>query len=92
MGTRISATEAVRKFREVLNAVEATREVFEIERHGKLVAQIGPAQPAAPPSITWGEAVRLLLEGPQPDPAFADDLAAIRLSQGALPADPWARS
>jgi len=39
-----------------------------------------------------GEALEILGSAPLPDPAFADDLEAVRESVGAVPLDPWERS
>jgi hypothetical protein len=35
------------------------------------------------------EALEILARAPLPDPAFADDLEAVRGLAGAAPADPW---
>jgi antitoxin (DNA-binding transcriptional repressor) of toxin-antitoxin stability system len=91
MPKTISATTAARKFREVLDAVEHTGEVFRIERHGRSIAEIGPTRTPRVRS-TWGNVVQALRDGPQPDPDFAADVAFIRAAAGDLPTDPWARS
>jgi prevent-host-death family protein len=91
MSKTISATTAARKFREVLDAVEHAGEVFRIERHGRPVAEIGPARPRGNRSL-WGDVVEALRNGPTPDPEFAADMAVIRAAAGDLPTDPWARS
>jgi hypothetical protein len=38
------------------------------------------------------EALEILATAPLPDPAFADDLEAVRELVGAAPPDPWASS
>ena len=91
MPKTISATTAARNFREVLDAVEHSGEIFRVERHGRAVAEIGPARPHGSRSL-WGDVVRALCDGPSPDPEFAADVAAIRAAAGQLPTDPWARS
>jgi hypothetical protein len=89
MPRRISATTAARQFRDVLNQVQYARESFEVERHGRLVAHIGPARQDPPRSVTWGDAVAMLRAGPGTDPAFAADLEETRKTILPRPADPW---
>lgn len=91
MPRTITATTAARTFRAVLNAVEHEGATFRIERHGRLVAEIGPTAGGASGS-RWGEVQAALRTGPQPDDAFEAGLVALRQSVGHLPADPWARS
>src|SRR5205807_9852427 len=88
----ISATTAVKRFREVLNDVEYRRETFEVERHGRPVARIGPTSQTATRRVGWKEALALLSAGPAPDPDFAADLEDVKRQIEALPEDPWARS
>lgn len=89
MTRQISATQAARRFSEVLDALEYGREdAFYVQRHGSLVARIEAAKPR---SVTWREALELLRRGPLPDREFAADLAAARDEVG-VPEDPWARS
>ena len=38
------------------------------------------------------EALEILASAPAPDPAFGDDLRAVRDSVGSIPPDPWAPS
>lgn len=70
----IGATEAARHFSDVLDAVENRRDSFLVTRGGKLVARIGPV------AETTGAAVKALLRSPDVDPAWADELAALRSS------------
>lgn len=88
----ISATTAAKRFREVLNDVEHRAETFEVERHGKAIARIGPTEQASARGVAWKEALALLNAGPVPDPEFAADLDEIRRHLEALPGNPWARS
>jgi hypothetical protein len=55
------------------------------------VALLTPVASSARTRRTWGEAIRMLLDGPRADADFARDMEEIRASQGSLPADPWAR-
>ena len=88
----ISATTAAKRFREVLNDVEHRAETFEVERHGKAIARIGPTDQASARGLAWKDALPLLKAGPLPDPEFAADLDEIRRHLEALPGNPWARS
>ncbi len=84
----ISATDAARNFREVLNEIANSGETFRIERHGHMVAQLGPAAPTR--RFTGRELVDLLQRLPTPDEDFAADLARVRAERRAAPArDPW---
>ena len=75
----------------MLDAVEHTGEIFRVERHGRPVAEIRPTRTHGVRS-PWGVVVQALRDGPQPDPEFAADIAAIRAAAGQLPANPWERS
>jgi hypothetical protein len=88
----ISATTAAKRFREVLNDVEHRAETFEVERHGKAIARIGPMEPALAGRVAWKDALALLNAGPLPDPEFAADVEEIRRHFEALPSNPWAHS
>ena len=68
MVKRITATTAAKRLREVLNEVEHNGEVFEVERHGKLVAEVRPVE-----RFTLGEVLQWLREHP-PDADFARDI------------------
>jgi antitoxin (DNA-binding transcriptional repressor) of toxin-antitoxin stability system len=88
----ISATTAAKRFREVLNDVEYRRETFEVERHGRPVARIGPTEQGAGRQVSWKDALALLRAGPVPDADFATDLEQVRRDVEGLPEDPWAPS
>ena len=70
----ITATEAARRFSDLLDAVEYGREGFTIVRRGKAVAHLSPATRGR------GKRVKALLAASSPDPAWAGDLAALRAS------------
>ena len=69
---RVSATEASRRFSDLLDAVEVRREVFVVMRRGRAVAAIGPAVVA-----TGARASQILSDHP-PDGTWSDDLRELR--------------
>jgi prevent-host-death family protein len=70
----LSATEAARRFSELLDAVEARGETFLVARRGRTVARIGPAAAAD------GRAVKALLRGARTDSDWAEELRELRAS------------
>src|SRR2546425_12082773 len=92
MAKRISATEASRKFADMLDAVEHRNEEFVVERRGRAIADLTPARAAAARGATWGDVLRLFDEGLRPDADFARDMAGGRRSRARPPKGPWARS
>jgi prevent-host-death family protein len=72
---RMSATEAARRFSELLNAVERHGETFVVVRRGRAVASIGPASGAD------GREVKVILREHGADSAWASELRALRESQ-----------
>lgn len=68
----ISATDAARRFSEVLDAIEHRGQSFIVVRNGKPVAQIRPA-----PRSTLKDLIGLLRRHP-PDPDWARDIAEVR--------------
>ncbi len=80
----ISATEASKRFADMLDAVEHRGEVFTVVRRGQAIATISPARRHA-----LGE-LRAFLEGASTDPDFERDIEAARLLLGDAPiGDPW---
>lgn len=82
---RMSATDAARRFSEVLNRV-ASGEEIEVTRAGAPVAVIGP------PKVRLLSAERfreLLASAPPVDDSFAEDLREIRRSVGPPDAPIW---
>jgi prevent-host-death family protein len=69
---RLTATEAARRFSELLDAVEDGGETFLVLRHGRTVARIGPATGAR------GAAAKELLRGRPRDRAWARELRELR--------------
>jgi prevent-host-death family protein len=68
----LSATEASRRFSEVLDAVEHRRESFVVVRNGRPIARITPA------TVANGAAVAEFLRANRPDPKWEADLRALR--------------
>lgn len=74
MKSRISASEAVRGFSELMNRVRYRGESFIVERGGKPICEILPAKP---PKFSGAELATLLRSLPRPDEeylAVVDDL------------------
>jgi prevent-host-death family protein len=69
---RLTATEAARRFSELLDAVEDDGESFLVLRRGRTVARIGPATAAR------GAAVKSLLHARPRDRAWARELRQLR--------------
>jgi prevent-host-death family protein len=69
---RITATEAARRFSDLLDAVDGERESFVVVRRGREVATISPASPAT------GGRLKALLAEHRPDPAWAGELGELR--------------
>lgn len=69
---QITATEAARRFSEVLDAVEHTGESFVITRGGRVVASL------APPPVMPARALKELIGRRHPDPAWARDIDEVR--------------
>jgi len=76
MKSRISATDAVRSFSELMNRVRYRGESFIVERGGKPICEILPTRP---PQFTGAELAKLLGSLPKPDSeylAILEDLVA----------------
>jgi prevent-host-death family protein len=69
---RLTATEAARRFSEMLNAVERRGETFVVVRNGRPVARIGPAP------VAQGAAVKETLRAHPGDADWADELRTLR--------------
>lgn len=79
---QLSATDASRRFSEVLDEVERGGESYLVVRHGRAVATIGPA------SGGTGKAFKDALRANRPDDAWAEELQELR--EGVEPAaDHW---
>jgi prevent-host-death family protein len=69
---RLSATDAARRFSEVLDAVERRGESFLVVRRGRAVARIEPARAAN------GKLVKQVLLANPPDRGWATELRELR--------------
>lgn len=70
--SEISATDAARRFADLLDAVEHNGERYTIIRHGRAVAQIEPV------SRGQGSEAKELLRRHRPDPDWAAQLDEVR--------------
>lgn len=91
MPKRLSVTEAVRNFSEVLGRIRFRGERFILLKGGKPVAELGPIASAA--SVRLGELPAILASLPHLDPEDADrlalDLESARSAAGEVPTAPW---
>lgn len=87
MSTSITATEAARRFSDLLNRVRYRGERFVIVRNGEEVAELS-AVPLRPP-VTMAELVERLIAVRTGDPGFADDLERIQAEQPPVGEGPW---
>jgi antitoxin (DNA-binding transcriptional repressor) of toxin-antitoxin stability system len=79
---QLSATDASRRFSQLLDSVERSGESFVVMRHGRAVATIGPTSGGA------GKALKEALHVHRPDGAWAEELRELR--EGLEPVtDPW---
>jgi len=79
---QLSATDASRRFSEVLDDVERSGESYVVVRHGRAVATIGPA------SGDTGKALKGVLRAISPDDAWAGEVRELREQMGPV-TDPW---
>ena len=79
---QLSATDASRRFSEVLDEVDNNGESYIVVRHGRAVATINPAGGGT------GKALKEALLANRPDDAWAGELQELR--EGMEPVtDPW---
>jgi sulfur carrier protein ThiS len=88
MEARISATQAARTFSNILNRIGYNGDVFVVERGGKPVCRMLPAQPT---KLTLRELADLLQSLPAPDAGYAADVRRASRRQGRVPRLPWGR-
>ncbi len=92
MPTRLTVTEAVRNFSEILGRVRFKGERFVLVKGGKPVAELGPTDAAA--LVRLGELPGVLAGlphlGHEDANEFALDLDSGRKAIGPMPGVPWA--
>jgi prevent-host-death family protein len=87
MSTPVSATEAARRFSDLLKRVRYRGEKFVIVRNGEEVAELSAVAPRT--GVTLAEAVDRLIAARSGDPDFADDLERIQAEQPLVGEGPW---
>lgn len=87
MSRRVTATDAARRFSDLLNRVRYAGESFVIIQGGEEIGLLVPAQPARP--VTLRGLLDILASEGAPVPELADDLEAIQKEQPALDEAPW---
>lgn len=89
MDTRVSATEAVRSFSDILNRIRYRGEAFVVERGGEVVCRMTPA--TAPRRVIGRDLLAVVREPPRPDAGFARDVQEAVELQGRVPRSRWGR-
>jgi antitoxin (DNA-binding transcriptional repressor) of toxin-antitoxin stability system len=87
MSLIVTATEAARRFSELLNRVRYERETFVILRGGEAVGQLGPIESRS--ATTFRDLIATLNRVEKPDEQFADDLEQIQAGQPLAGESPW---
>lgn len=88
MKHRVTATEAAKKFSDILNRVAYKGDSFVVERGGKPICEITPARPA---HFTGKDFVEMLKSAPPPDDAYFDDVEKIIKKRQLVAPSPWRR-
>jgi len=88
MRSRISATDAVRSFSELMNRIRYRGESFIVERGGKPICEILPARP---PQFSGAELAKLLRSLPKPDSEYLADLEDLIAKQPTVAESGWQR-
>lgn len=89
MQHRLSATEAVRSFSDLLNRIRYRGEEFVIERGGEAVCRMTPATTLQ--RVKGRELAAIIRELPRPDAGFAKDVQEAIKRQGRVPRSRWGR-
>lgn len=69
---RLTATEAARRFADLLDSVERTGETVVVERRGRAIASISPA------AAVSGRSLKELLRAHKADTSWSEELAELR--------------
>jgi antitoxin (DNA-binding transcriptional repressor) of toxin-antitoxin stability system len=88
MKSRISATEAVRNFSQIINRVRYRGESFVVERGGQPICEI---LPAGPPSFRGADLIGLLRALPKPDDDYLAVLEDLLKTQATMAESQWQR-
>jgi len=89
MKTHLTATQAARKFSEILNRVAYRGESFVIERNGHPICEISPAR--KPKKFTARDFVKMIQTVPRPDNQYFDDVEEIIRNRQPIAPSPWRR-
>ena len=87
METSVTATELARKLGDYLTRVKYRRESFLVEKNGRPVARVIPADEASP--VKLAAALAAWCGAGPADPSFADDLDRVSTADRP-PKNPWA--
>jgi antitoxin (DNA-binding transcriptional repressor) of toxin-antitoxin stability system len=87
MSVRVTVSEAMSHFSDLLDRVRLARETFVIVRGGEEVGQLAPVP--AEQRVTLRGLLRLLGETGPPDERFAADLEEIQAAQPPTGDSPW---
>jgi antitoxin (DNA-binding transcriptional repressor) of toxin-antitoxin stability system len=88
MKSRISATETVRGFSELMNRVRYRGDSFVVERGGKPICEI---LPAAPPKFSGRQLADLLRSLPKPDEEYLALVENLAAKQSRVAESRWPR-
>ena len=88
MKTRVTASEAARKFSEILNRVFYKGETFIVERSGRPICEIAPLEGEG---VSTQELVEILRSGPHPDKGYLKTLEKLTRNQPSVAPSPWER-
>jgi len=86
MKKTVTATEAARRFGDLLAEIKHAGRPVEIRKNGEAIATLQPVRRAG--GMTLREFAALWTDGPD-DPSFADDLERLNAADQP-PANPWA--
>lgn len=82
----VSATEAARRFSDLVNRACYQGETFVIERGGRPICQLGPLQATR---CTGADLLALFARLPRPAGEFLDAVEALTRTQPAVEPSPW---
>lgn len=86
METLVSATELARRLGDFLARVRYRRESFLVEKNGRPIARVVPAE--APPPVTLSHALAIWCGTAERDSSFANDLETVDAADASA-ANPW---